>query len=205
MENIKEELIYWSKRLYQKDLAPATSGNISAREHDKIFISRSGVCLNDMETADIVEMDLDANPINTKFKPSTEKYLHLLIYEKREDINAIIHSHSPYITAFAVSHKDIKQSFSPDFTYYFNKIELAPYYLPGSLELAQETAKFFDKSDCVLMANHGVVIGANSIKECFYKLEALNAHAQTYFAAEILGGAKNFNKKQIEEIKKIKK
>ena len=204
MEDAKKDLIYWSQRTYQKGLSPATSGNVSVRVGDKILITPTGACLNDMGEDDLVVMDFDSNIIEGKRKPSMEKYLHICIYSMRDDIKAIIHSHCPYITAFAVAKKPINKPIMPEFVYNFGEIPLAPYGTPSTLKLAQETAKYFDKSDCVLMTNHGVVVGAESLQKCFYNLESLRAYAQTYFGAEVLGGAKTLSQKQINDMKQLK-
>lgn len=205
MEKTKQDILYWSKRLYQKGFMPATSGNVSVKKDGKIIISRSGCCSADMTEDDLVLMDLNGNPLEQGKKPSSEKLLHVYIYEIRSDIKAIVHSHCPYITAFAATHKEIDKHFLADFTYEFDKIPVAPYYLPSSIELAQKTSDYFDKYSCVLMANHGVVIGSDSVQNCFYKLESIKNYIETYFAAEMLGGAKEFNKKQIKEIKSLRK
>ena len=205
MEKTKQDILYWSKRLYQKGLMPSVSGNVSVKKDDKILISRSGVCAADMTEDDLVLLDLSGNCLEHGKKPSSEKLLHVCIYEIRSDIKAIVHSHCPYITAFAAAHKEIDKHFLPDFTYSYDKIPLAPYYLPSTIELAQNTADYFEKYNCVLMANHGVVVGADTIQNCFYQLESLKNHIETYFMSEMLGGIKPFNKKQIQEIKELRR
>ena len=184
---------------------PSTSGNVSVKHDGKILISRSGVCATDMKEEDLVLLDLNGNVLEEGKKPSSEKLLHVLIYETRSDIKAIVHSHCPYITAFAAANKEIDKHFLADFAYCFDKIPLVPYYLPSSMDLAQSVADCFEKYSCALLANHGVVIGADTIQNCFYQLETIKNYVETYFAAEILGGAKMFNKKQIDEIKKLRK
>ncbi len=201
----KKDILYWSKRLYQKGLSPATSGNISVRTKDGILISASGVCLNDMDEDDIVLIDFDGNVLDGKKKPSSEKFLHAQIYDLRDDINAIIHSHCPYITAFACSDKMMSEPIIAEFVFYFDKIPKAKYSLPSSMQLAIETANYFKNSDTVLMQNHGIVAGGNTLQEVFYNLESLRAYAETYFGTQVLGGAKKLNKKQINEIKSLKK
>ncbi len=200
----KKDILYWSKRLYQKGMSPSTSGNISVRTKDGILISASGVCLNDMDEDDIILIDFDGNVLDGKKKPSSEKFLHTQIYDLRDDINAIIHSHCPYITSFACSGKMIKEPIMAEFVLYFNKIPLAKYHLPSSMQLAVDTANYFKTCDTVLMQNHGVISGANTLQEVFYKLESLRAYSETYFGTQVLGGLKKLNKKQIKEIKNLK-
>ncbi|GBF23478.1 L-fuculose-phosphate aldolase [Candidatus Gastranaerophilus sp. (ex Termes propinquus)] len=205
MENFKKDLLYWAKRLYQKNMSPATSGNISVRTSKGVLISASNVCLNDMAEDDLILIDFDGNTLckNAK-KPSSEKFLHTQIYEMRDDINAIIHSHCPLITAFAVAHQPMRAPIMPEFVFNFDNIPLAEYETPSSIKLAAKTSKFFTSHNIVLMANHGVVCGGAELKECFYNLEALRAYAETYFAANILGKPKLLNKAQIEDIRKLK-
>ena len=49
----KNDILYWSKRLYQKGMSPSVSGNISVKVKNGIYISASGTCLNDMDENDI--------------------------------------------------------------------------------------------------------------------------------------------------------
>jgi L-fuculose-phosphate aldolase len=101
--DLKNDIIYWAKRLYQKGMSPATSGNISIRIKNGIYISASGTCLNDLNEENIVLIDYEGNVKEGNKKPSSEKIMHSEIYTRRDDINAIIHCHCPLITAFAVA------------------------------------------------------------------------------------------------------
>ena len=200
---MKNELIYWSKRLYDKDMAPSTSGNISYRLNDEILISASGVCLGDLSENEIAKVDINGNSLDNNIKPSSEKNLHCMIYKKRFDINAIIHSHCPYITAFAVCGLEINKPILPDFALQYTKIPIVDYYCPSTLNLANETSKYFDKYSIVLLKNHGVVVGSDNLKNAFYKLEAINAYAKTYLFSKLLGDMKKLSRKNIAEIKNL--
>ncbi len=202
-KSLKEEILYWSKRLYQKDLSPALSGNISIRTPDGILISASGTCLNDMDENDIVLIDLNGNLIEGNKKPSSEKIMHCEIYSKRDDIKAIIHSHCPSITAFAVADTAINKAILPDFIANYDEIPVVPYYCPSSIELATSTGEYFEKYDAVLLKNHGIVLGDNSLQNAYYKLEMLKAYTETYFGAQVIGSLKTLNKKQSLEIKQL--
>jgi len=199
----KNNILYWSKRLYQKGMSPATSGNISVKDKKGIYISSSGVCLNDMNNDDIVLIDYNGNLIEGSKKPSSEKIMHTEIYTNRDDINAIIHCHCPVISAFAVAGIEIDKAILPDFVLLFGKVPIIPYYYPSGIELAQAVTKTFEKYSAVLLKNHGVVVGADSLQNAFYKLEALRTYCEIYFGAEVLGGAKTLNKKEIKQINQI--
>lgn len=199
----KNDILYWSKRLYQKDMCPSTSGNISLKTEKGILISSSGVCLNDMDENDIVLIDYNGNLVEGNKKPSSEKIMHCEVYTRREDINAVIHCHCPIITAFCVAGVSMKMPILPDFVCYYDEIPIIPYYCPSSIELADAVGQMFEKNSAVLLKNHGIVLGADSLQNAFYQLELIRAYAQTYFGAEVLGGAKSISKKDVSEIRQL--
>lgn len=218
-EETQNNLITWARRAYNAKMVPGTSGNISVKVGNSIYISTSGSALGDLTKEDIIELNLDGeiveqNPDRPR-KPSSEKPMHIEIYNKRPDIKAIIHIHCPYVTAFAVCKKEMNEPILPEFIYNFGAapagakalrgIPSAKYHLPSSKELAQEIGGYFSKGhNAVLMENHGLVAGAKSLKEAFYALESIQAYAKTYFAAKFLGEINTLTKQEIEEIKNLK-
>ena len=106
------EIIEVSTEIYEKGLVSGKSGNISARfkgeNGDIIAITPTLKSLSELIEEDIVLVDIDGN-ILTKGKPSSEVNMHLEIYKRRPDVNAIVHTHSPYATGFAHSSKKIKR------------------------------------------------------------------------------------------------
>ena len=201
---MKSEIIKYGKKLGDKNMSPATSGNISVRYGENILITASGTCLSDLAEEDIVLIDKNSNVPEGDKKPSSEKNLHIAVYNLRPDINAIIHCHAPYTSAFAVSHIPLSKPIISENVFYFGEIPVAPYALPGSDKLVENTAKFFVKHDAVLLANHGIVIGAKDIKNAYYLMETAETFAQIYLNSMLLGGAKELSQKEIEEIYDLK-
>ncbi len=200
----KENIIYWAKRLYQRQMSPSTSGNISIKTKNSILITASGTCANDLEQDDIVLIDYNGNLIEGNKKPSSEKIMHCEIYTKRDDIEAIIHCHCPVLCAWCVANTAMKMPILPDFAVLFDEIPIVPYYCPSTIELAQATGEYFeDGCNAVLLQNHGIVLGAVNLKEAFYQLDLIRAYAETWFGAEILGGAKPIRKKEVEELRQL--
>lgn len=200
----KHLIIKYGKQLGIKNMSPATSGNISVRCDDNILITASETALGDLCEDDIVEIDINANKIGEGKKPSSEKNMHCAIYRLRPDINAIIHCHSPYVSAFAVCHEPINKPIISENVFYFGEIPVAPYALPGSEQLAKNASALFEKHNAVLLANHGIIIGARDLKTAYYLCETAETVAQIFINAKILGGAKELSKKDIEEIYELR-
>ena len=201
----KNDILYWSKRLYQKGMSPATSGNISVKVQNGILISASGTCLNDMDENDIVLIDYNGKVLEGNKKPSSEKIMHSAIYTQRDDIKAIIHCHCPVLTAFAVAGISIKKPILPDFALMYEEIPVIPFYCPSSVELADAVEKCFENNNVALLQNHGIVLGSDTLQNAFYALESLRAYCETYFGAEVLGGAKVISKNDVAKIIKLYK
>ena len=110
MQGNVSKLIEVCNNLYDKQLASGKSGNVSIRLDDYIAITPTLKAINGLNEDDVVLVDMDGNVL-TKGKPSSEAGMHLAIYKKRSDVNAIIHTHSPFTTGFAFSNKKIKTNF----------------------------------------------------------------------------------------------
>ena len=109
LEKIKEELYKLHLMLPKEGLVTWTSGNVSARDPESGFvvIKPSGIMYEDLRPEDHVVVNLEGDVIEGKLKPSSDTASHLYIYRERPDVNGIVHTHSPYATAFAALGKPI--------------------------------------------------------------------------------------------------
>lgn len=200
-KELEKLLIEYGRLMWQKNFTPGTSGNMSFRFGDKILITASGSANGFLTHDDIVLIDYHGNAVlgETK-KPSSEKLLHTEIYKKRQDVNVILHVHSPYLCSFASAGIALNKPVMAEISYYFGQIPLAEYALPSTKELADNTSKFFNEYDAVLMANHGFVVASKSIEDAYQKLELAESYAQVVLNTYVLGGAKYLTKEQNKEI-----
>ena len=195
-----KKIIEYGKLCGEKNYTPGYSGNISARYKDGMLITTSGSSNGYLSENEIVYTDFEGKSLEDGKKPSSEKFLHIEIYKKRPDINYIIHVHAPYLSSFASAGKDLMAPIMAENVFYFGGIPLADYALPSTMELVENTVKFFDKFDAVLMANHGFIVASKTIEDAYMKLELAESYAQVVLNTHLLGGAKLLSKKQAEEI-----
>ncbi len=204
LDKIKENLIEFGRIAGRNGLTPGISGNMSVRSGDKIVITSSGSASGYLDMSDLVVIDFDGKLIDGDKKPSSEKFLHIEYYKQRQDINSVLHFHSPYLTAFAAAGCELSEPVLPEIVYCFDKIPLATYAIPGSVELVEKTSKFFNNYDMILMANHGVIAAGADIKQTYLKLELAEAYAKTLLFTKMLGGAKILPKEEVEKIYLLK-
>lgn len=202
---MKNEVVKFGKLLYDKDLTSATSGNISIFDGKSIFITATGTALGFLKEDDVVEIDLNGNEAENGKKASSEKKMHIAIYKLRPDIKAIIHCHSPFATAFAACRKELASPIIAENIIYFGKIPVAPYAMPSSQKLVDNTVKEFTDYDTVLMANHGIVAGGSDLTNAFHKIETAETYAKTYVYSKIIGNQALLNEKELSDLYELRK
>lgn len=204
LEELKNKIIKYGDIIDDKNFSPGTSGNLSVRFGDKIIITSSGSSNGNLAYEDLVVIDFNGNLIEGSKKASSEKMLHVEFYKSRPDINAIIHVHPPFLSAFAVARQGLEEPLMAENVYYFGKIPLAEYGLPSSMDLVEKTAKHFEKYNAVLMSNHGFIVGDVDIEQAYLKLELAESYAQVVLNARLLGGAVSLTEKEVAEIEELK-
>ncbi len=192
--NLTKKIISCGKLCGVKNFTPGYSGNISARYKKGMLITASGSSNGYLKPNEIVYTDFEGKSLDKGRKPSSEKLLHAGIYKLRPEINYVIHVHAPYLSSFASAGKDLMEPIMAENVFYFGGIPLADYALPSTTELVDNTIKFFDKYDAVLMANHGFVVASKTIEDAYMKLELAESYAQVVLNTQILGGAKILTK-----------
>ena len=199
-DELEQKIISYGKLCGEKNFTPGYSGNISARFDEGMLITTSGSANGYLTEGDIVYTDFEGKSREDGKKPSSEKFLHIGIYKKRPEFNFIIHVHAPYLSSFASAGRDLLAPIMAENVFYFGGIPLAEYALPSTMELVDNTGKYFDKYDAVLMANHGFIIGSKTIEDAYLKLELAESYAQVVLNTEILGGAKILSSEQEKAI-----
>ncbi len=202
--SLENKIIKYGKLCGNKNFTPGYSGNISARFKNGMLITTSGSSNGYLKRRQIVYTDFGGNSLEKGKKPSSEKFLHIEIYKKRPEFNYIIHVHSPYLSSFAASGKDLIEPVLAENVFYFGGIPLAEYALPSTMKLVENTVKYFDEYDAVLMENHGFIVGAKTIEDAYLKLELAESYAQIVLNTRLLGGAKVLSKEEADEILKLR-
>ena len=189
--NYKKLLVAYGKKLLDKKLVAGTSGNLSLRGKDgEIYITPSGMDYLEITEDDIVKINFMGEILEGDKKPSSEWMMHVEIYKNYQNYNAIVHTHSPIATAFAVSRKKIPLILIEMKPFLGGEIEVAPFKPSGSLELAKSLIPYLKKSNSCLLANHGVVSCGKNIESAFLSAEYVEDAAKIYYYSLNIGEPK---------------
>ena len=202
--SLKAELVYYSKKCYKNRYLAATDGNLSIRTSKNSIISTpTGLCKEFVTLKDLVEVDFELRKINGEKNPSSELKLHIFIYQSRKDVNAVIHTHPVFATAFASSGYALDKNIFPEVILNIGKVPLAKYACPSTDEVPKSISKFVKKSKAILLANHGLVAFGKNLEEAYFITEKVERAAEILFYARMLGGEKELTKKQVRQLKRI--
>ena len=163
----KERVVRTALKIYNEKLVTGTSGNVSEfdRESALMFITPSGTDYTLMKADDIVVMELDGTIREGSLKPSSEWRLHAELYRELITVNAVIHTHSPRASAFAVLHEGIPIVLTEMIQFLGGDIPVAEYAMPGTAEVGLNAVKTIGKRRSCLLANHGVVVVGKNLEE----------------------------------------
>ncbi len=202
--SIKEEMVSVCHRIAQKNMISATDGNVSVRtENGTFYTTRSSVHKGDVTVDDIVEVDRYGNLLNGVGRPSTELKMHLFIYEQRPDVNAVVHAHPTFATAFAASGQSLDKPVFPEVLVLLGKIPLAPYATPSTEEVPESIRPFVQKHNAILLANHGAVTYGATLQAAYFAMEKLEHAAQITLYTRLLGGERELTNDQIKKLRNI--
>lgn len=188
LEKERKEIVEYGKKLIETGLTKGTGGNLSVfnREKGLMAISPSGIDYFKTKLEDVVVLDLDGNKIEGDKSPSSEYDMHRIFYKNREDIDAIIHTHTMYATTIACLNWDL-----PPVHYMIAlagvNVRCAKYATYGSKELAKNVFEAMKDRNAVLLANHGMLAGAKDLANAFNITEEIEYCAELYYRSKSIG------------------
>jgi ribulose-5-phosphate 4-epimerase/fuculose-1-phosphate aldolase len=173
-------------------------GHISVRhpeQPDRFLLSRSSAP-SLVQPDDIVEYDLDSNPVNASgVKSYLERFIHGEIYRTRPDVMSVVHSHSPSVIPFAVSSVPLRPVYHmAGFLRDVRKFEIRAAsgrmtnMLVSDAGLGRSLAEVLGDSPVVLMRGHGVTAVGSSLKEAVFRAIYTEINARVQIQAIGLGG-----------------
>jgi L-fuculose-phosphate aldolase len=203
-EKIQKDICEIGKRMYERGYVAGNDGNISVRVEDGIWATPTYVSKGFMTPDMLVKLDLDGNVIAGTMKPSSEIKMHLAVYNKRPDVNAVVHTHSPYAAAYACSTTKLDSRILAESMLFLGDIPLVEYGTPSTEELPNNLLKHLSKGNAFLLQNHGALtIGKDLLKAYFYT-ENLEHFCHISSILPKIGGKSVISDENIKKLQQIK-
>lgn len=185
---LRREVVTVCRRLWERGLIAGPDGNVSVRlAPDRILVTPAGLSKVDVRPEDLLEVGLDGRRSRGSGRASSELGMHLRIYARRPDVQAVVHAHPPTATGFAVAGEGFMACVLPEVIFQVGWVPLVPYATPGTEALADRFDPFIPEHDAFLMANHGATTVGPSLRIAHQRMESLEQAARIVLTARLLG------------------
>lgn len=191
------------KRLYDLFLIAGNDGNISVRlDEDRVLVTPSGISKGHLKPEDMVIVSLDGTLLSAAQGrvPSSEHRMHLVVYQNRPEIRAVVHAHPPTATGLAVAGVGLDRIFLPEAVVRTGPTPFVPYVIPGGDELPEALVPYVRENDTLLLGNHGVVAYAGGLWDAQAALETVELSAKMLLAAKAAGNVNYLSPEQVEAL-----
>lgn len=205
-EQLKAEIAFTMKRLYDRKLTTATGGNTSARFGNIMLITPSGLDKASLTSDQIAEVDLATGEnLTPQFKLSIESSMHRQIYLVNSEVNAVCHSHPTTASLFSALDDEIRTDLIAESWYLLGTVTKVPYALMGTKGLADNVGQYAATTSVMLLENHGALATGKSLLNAFDKLECLEQAAQMTLMIKSKVTPSPLNDERMAEIDRVYK
>lgn len=205
---IKKLMCEIGRRVYNRGMVAANDGNFSVKLNDNEFLcTPTGVSKGFMTPEYICKVDAKGNVLqaNGSFRPSSEIKMHMRVYEKRPDVNAVVHAHPVFATSFAIAGIPLTAPIMPEAVIALGCVPIAEYGTPSTAEIPDAVEKYLPYYDAVLLENHGALTYSTDLLAAYHKMESVEFYAELLYKSKMLGGPKEFDKEQIAKLYDIRR
>ena len=187
--------------IYEKQFVAAQDGNISVRLPDGTIMCTPTRCNKGFVQADdMIVIDAKGNKLRGQRKASSEIAMHLLIYEMRPDIKAVVHAHPAHATAYAAAGIPLNKALISEVVLSLGCVPLTQYGTPGTPELTDALKPYIPNYDALLLANHGVVTYGTDLEDAFNRMDTVEHFAKISVYTQILGQERLLSSEDVEKL-----
>jgi len=201
LKNEREQVADYGRKMIDSGLVKGTGGNLSIinRAEGLVAISPGGMNYHDICPEDVVVVNISGEVVDSRNKPSSEIDMHLMLYEKREEMKAVVHTHSISTSTISCLRTGI-----PPVHYLIGfagkDVRCADYATYGTRELAVNACKAMENRNAALLANHGLVAGSDSLKQAFDIAEIVEYCAEIYLRIRSFGEPVLIDEEEMETV-----
>jgi L-fuculose-phosphate aldolase len=196
----RDQIISAMDRIYRYRMTTTSGGNLSVRDQaGNRWITPARIDKGSLTRGDVVCIRSDGG-VDGIHKPSSEFPFHKAVFDVRPDIQAIVHAHPVALVAFSICGQTPNTRMFHQAHSVCGKVGFADYACPGSERLGSNIASMFATGcDSVILENHGVVVGGESLPRAFERFEAFEFAGKTLIKARQLGDVRFLDDSQLQQ------
>jgi L-fuculose-phosphate aldolase len=193
-----EAILHVGKRMYERGFVAANDGNVSVRlSEDRLLTTPSGMSKGFMTR-------VAGEKVSGKRVPTSEVKMHIRAYELRDDVQAVVHAHPPYATAFSVVAVPLAGCILPEVIVSIGSVPLTQYATPSTEEVPKSIEDVVRRYDAFLLRNHGVMTVGADVLGAYHKLETVEHFAKITFIARHLGRINPLGDEEVQKLMEVR-
>jgi L-fuculose-phosphate aldolase len=207
VDALRADIVEIGRRLWWRGFVASNDGNISVRiGPDRLLMTPASVSKGFMTPDMMVITDLDGTLVEGApgRKPSSEALMHLVAYQERPDVGAVVHAHPPLSTGFAVAGIPLDRAVLAEVVTTLGSIPIADYGTPSTTELADTVRPFVKAHDGLLLANHGALALGKDLFGAYYKMETIEHFAKISLVARQLGRENLLSREEVVRLQDLR-
>ncbi|MCC8251477.1 L-ribulose-5-phosphate 4-epimerase [Saccharothrix luteola] len=204
IQDLRRTVADLHRELTRYELVIWTAGNISARVpgQDLMVIKPSGVSYDELTPEAMVVTDLHGNLVEGDYSPSSDTAAHAYVYRHMPEVGGVVHTHSPYATAWAARGEPIPCVLTMIADEFGGDVPVGPFALIGDDSIGQGIVETLrgSRSPAVLMRNHGPFTIGKDARAAVKAAVMVEDVARTVHFAHQLGTPKPIEQHHIDSL-----
>jgi L-fuculose-phosphate aldolase len=202
---LRADIVEVGRRMYARGYTASNDGNISVRlGAERLLMTPKSVCKGFMTPDMMCITDLEGRKLQGDRDPSSEMLMHLEVYRRRPDVQAVVHAHPPIATGFAVAGIPLDRPVLAEVLTTLGSIPIAEYATPSTSELPAAVRQYIKAHDGMLLANHGALTVGGDVFAAYYKMETIEHFAHISLVARLLGRENLIAREEVDRLQGLR-
>ena len=198
LEELRAHVLQTARLLPKYNLVWMAGGTVCARDPQTgyVVVTPSGLDYERLTPDDMTVTDMDMNLVEGKFRPSVALNLWIGFMRARTELNAVVHTHSPYATAFSVAYQPIPVITETMANWFGQPVQVTRYLSVEDPEFPTLPVEVMGNGYAVLLGNHGPITVGKTLEHALERAVTLEEAARTYSIARAIGAPVTLTEEQ---------
>jgi len=206
---LREDVVRGVRLLFQAGvMSHSGHGNVSVRlpEGERMLLTSKGT-ISELGPDDLTVVDFDGQAVDGTLQPVAAEIvsMHAAVYRQRQDARAVIHTHSPHVTSFALAHAPLPCAYEALLRHeVVEDIPVADWGPRGSdasVRAIADTLRRHPGVRAILLANHGLLAFGPTVQATAQLIVAMEEAAEATIGAGPLGGVQPFPAGALDQVR----
>ncbi len=198
LEELRAHVLKTALLLPKYNLVWMAGGTVCAHDPQTgyVVVTPSGLDYERLTPDDMIVTDMDMNLVEGKYRPSVALNLWIGFMRTRPELNAVVHTHSPYATAFSVAYQSIPVITETMADWFGQPVPVTRYLSVEDPEFPTLPIEVMGSGYAVLLGNHGPITVGKTLEHALERAVTLEEAARTYSITRTIGAPVTLTEEQ---------